>query len=671
MTTTSLADQFVQDVLVAAFARLGRDGVPGRPVPLGSPTVRESDLSATILGEMAKLRLSNTKTADLLKNVSIPEFKAVPEGIFPSEAELTTHLQLLHLFRQLRETVTNTDGYLLIYNSYVRGDITKMFDRTDEMRGIERTKPAEIRWMVYVARAVARYTKWFNALPALDVDGEIKLFGGAPVVMDAAMLPPIDVLMVWFTHMLHPNAYWEDCLRTGHHGMFMTMPFPFEQISKVLTCENGRYAYKPSYDAVRTFEALIHGAFDPLHDLGLVQSVECLYCHTKDIEVDWSAAFMHGWAEKDFQKYCPQCGTIITADILGALKFLNDLQQLQDKRLPMKGTLVDYFAAGKDGEHKLLGIANDFVRRNVTFWDLKLLAGQGMYSIRGNIRDNIEKMPKSTKQNPDAPLLKMIEIPLRKMCQAYFDNPSIFSVDLRSAVLRQTEFVDSMTALSYLTSPFCNDTLTRALSRFVQFFQLIKVMKGAGVVPPVDVDLVWHTFQLSPAKYLATCLFLFGTHVDHDDSVVTDSLIAHGKNTSKLWRKQFPNDLLGYDGCTCVFCETERQFTTISNGAGSTSLGRKMMSRLGGSTDRNKKRGKYIDDTYRSACSIAQSKGMTNVVVLEPCPGPKGEAVEKHPYLAFYNDDQDDSRHSTWRDYKAGKCITLTMSGKIPDGGGG
>ena len=39
---------------------------------------------------------------------------------------------------------------------------------------------------------------------------------------DPSTLPPVDVLMVWHSHMLNPRAYLEDCLRNGQMHMWRT-----------------------------------------------------------------------------------------------------------------------------------------------------------------------------------------------------------------------------------------------------------------------------------------------------------------------------------------------------------------------------------------------------------------------------------------------------------------
>ncbi|KAK9373527.1 uncharacterized protein V1513DRAFT_448990 [Lipomyces chichibuensis] len=63
-------------------------------------------------------------------------------------------------------------------------------------------------------------------------------------------------------------------------------------------------------------------------------------------------------------------------------------------------------------------------------------------------------------------------------------------------------------------------------------------------------------------KYMAPCFVLTGTNVDYNNFIGT---LTHFP-THINWRIRCGafNSLLTrfYDGCTCVFCESQRQFTS-------------------------------------------------------------------------------------------------------------
>ncbi|KAF8810911.1 hypothetical protein BYT27DRAFT_7253253 [Phlegmacium glaucopus] len=60
-----------------------------------------------------------------------------------------------------------------------------------------------------------------------------------------------------------------------------------------------------------------------------------------------------------------------------------------------------------------------------------------------------------------------------------------------------------------------DEWLSNAIVRYAQFMRLPE----AGCVPPVDVDIIWHTHQLAGPKYWGETLFFFGVHIDHNDDI--------------------------------------------------------------------------------------------------------------------------------------------------------
>ncbi|KAK9449292.1 uncharacterized protein V1518DRAFT_415602 [Limtongia smithiae] len=392
----------------------------------------------------------------------------------------------------------------------------------------------------------------------------------------------------------------------------------------------------------------------------------CPHCRRRDIQTPWWTAENTGWVQ-EFQIACPSCGASITKDGLAGLQLLQDFRKLSIDGIPMKGTLLDFLGIDERRMMTYPGFANEVMGKVFGMERLILAPGEGLSTLRTRVNEMVEDKERMLKQNFAMPLHRDHQIPLRRMLAAYDENTSQFSVELEAAVVRQFNFVNAMNALAYLASPFQSATINRSVDRLIQFLYLVQ-NSLRPLAPPVDVDLAWHTFQLNPAAYLAACLVLTGSYIDHDDGIGSPALTDATRAADKVWRKQFPADPLGYDGCTCAFCEAEREFTTHSNGASLTS-GRRLMSRLSPRElrDGNGSRvsaGDKIDQFYGMACENARRKGMRGIVRL----GPQKPGVYKHPYYAAAvagADGATAARHTTALNKARVRCVTLTASAGV------
>jgi hypothetical protein len=75
----------------------------------------------------------------------------------PTPDQCIAHLKLLEAFHQLREDVATTDGLFGINDSLVPAHGLSEPQRIDALRKIR-----EKRWAVYVARAAARFERWWE-----------------------------------------------------------------------------------------------------------------------------------------------------------------------------------------------------------------------------------------------------------------------------------------------------------------------------------------------------------------------------------------------------------------------------------------------------------------------------------------------------------------------------
>jgi len=139
-------------------------------------------------------------------------------------------------------------------------------------------------------------------------------------------------------------------------------------------------------------------------------------------------------------------------------------------------------------------------------------------------------------------------------------------ISLTAAVIRQESFVDKMHHFLWVRSPtLFTDTLPRAREKYKNFFRLFSLFPWETMVPTLDLDLFWHTHQLTPARYYYYCLqpSTTGRFIDHDDKLPTSVLDDGFGRTTERYRDTFG---LEYGGCFCWACEIERNEEKVTGG---------------------------------------------------------------------------------------------------------
>lgn len=84
---------------------------------------------------------------------------------------------------------------------------------------------------------------------------------------------------------------------------------------------------------------------------------------------------------------------------------------------------------------------------------------------------------------------------VRRMMSRYWNNSSMFALDLVGAVIRQGSFIEKMHALDWLHSPTLSSTITRLLTKYSRYFEILKKHPKQVAVPTLDVDLAWYDFH--------------------------------------------------------------------------------------------------------------------------------------------------------------------------------
>ncbi|KAI9779637.1 MAG: hypothetical protein M1839_007302 [Geoglossum umbratile] len=144
-------------------------------------------------------------------------------------------------------------------------------------------------------------------------------------------------------------------------------------------------------------------------------------------------------------------------------------------------------------------------------------------------------------------------------------------IQLAAAVERQASFVQKMDAQLWIRSPALCGTLRRAQDRYNKFLKLFKLYPGTMLVPTLDIDLVWHTHQLSPKRYIDATVDIAGRFLDHDDKLGKGTLDEGMEKTKNLFRVRFGKE---YAVCNCWDCEAlldavERRNEGTDNGTAS------------------------------------------------------------------------------------------------------
>ena len=84
------------------------------------------------------------------------------------------------------------------------------------------------------------------------------------------------------------------------------------------------------------------------------------------------------------------------------------------------------------------------------------------------------------------------KVSVRRMMSRYWTNSSVFALDLVGAVIRQGSFIEKMHALDWLHSPTVTSTMTRLLTKYARYFEILRQHPSHVAVPTLDVDLAWY-----------------------------------------------------------------------------------------------------------------------------------------------------------------------------------
>ncbi|PWY91142.1 hypothetical protein BO70DRAFT_392790 [Aspergillus heteromorphus CBS 117.55] len=500
--------------------------------------------------------------------------------------QCAAHLKFLAALADLRDGVASTQGLFGIDDP--RPEI--FLDNTNEAWA----RIKEKRWAVYTTRAAARYATWWDmCVPAsrsrptlrdLVDEGYSNITTSTPLAWSQDLLPPLDVLMIWHAHMLNPRAFLEDCIRHGKMSAWTT-GFPWEAINASI--DDRTLEYDVTQTAKDTFLAKTRLQWDNLLDTN--DKMLCCPSCDERIFVPWTSGSMgvllenlfRGWsgiADKDFIAVCPRCRLTLNHESLKIAKLRQDITALLTTDLPMPGTYYNLHGVPEPAfdpqrrkqqfffPNRFLGVAGRDIldrtspRNNQTPLTMK--------TVNEYIATKLKQRDIMWRANPNSFQTNLYpdeKVSYRRMMSHYWDNFSPFALDLVGAVIRQGTFVEKMDKIDWLHSPTILPTMNRLIKKYQLFFQIMTDHPSHMAVPTLDVDLAWHTHQLTPGRYLTFSLHRTSTSpsnqtpifIDHDDKVDETKLSDCFEWTSKAYRKLTDGEI--YSECTCWYCEAIRE----------------------------------------------------------------------------------------------------------------
>ncbi|GKT42907.1 uncharacterized protein ColSpa_03088 [Colletotrichum spaethianum] len=534
----------------------------------------------------------------------------------PDVDSCLAHLKLLYAIQTLKEDVGYTDGLWDLWDVRAGpppdtdtkeegGSSKDEADRTKKVLAIIREK----RWAVYLARAVDRYESWWKTLSEGRLReaemGNVDKFsakyatfpeGSEDYPWTVDTLPPLDVLMIWHSHMLNPRAFLEDTMRWGLRK-FWTTGMPWAQVNQAI---DSKFNYKVPDQAKSNWETATGRSWDNLEE-PMVKVLGCPACK-RTMEVPWTTCGLpemykgesrpglvgNGYGDGDFSQPCtPGCDSVITQRLLSVAKIISDAEGYLNEGVTIPSTVLDPQTGmpavndeqllevtfpnrlvGYGISEQLFNLIRPGQQRNCTMKNVRDLISKALANDESYARIQKDKFAKvGVKETAQSRILTRTEkFQSSKMMARYWENHSIFALDLVAATMRQGVFVGKMYSIDWLHSPNARGTMDRLVQKYHRFMLIMTENPLTMCVPTLDVDLAWHTHQLAPRAYYKFSTYNSATNgtkkakfIDHNDKVDEDQLSTSFDWTGKIYLEKFGEV---YSECTCWYCEAIDNFNS-------------------------------------------------------------------------------------------------------------
>ncbi|KAH6686648.1 hypothetical protein F5X68DRAFT_11359 [Plectosphaerella plurivora] len=516
----------------------------------------------------------------------------------PSGDACLAHLRLLYAFQVLKNEVGYHDGLFDIWDERAVGGNPQILAALREKR-----------WALYVARAVDRYTAWWHSfvpemlreadMVAPGVQGREGRYDQFTKEAKAAqwtedMLPPIDVILVWHAHMLNPRLYLEDCIRYGH-GSIWAGGMPWDAVNKAIdrTFKMPATESRISNWAQRTSREWSNEDDPDLKDL------RCPNCPAT-LSIPWTTCGLpqgykgdhrpglvgEGYGDGKLKASC-ECGFVVTHDSLRVAKLRDDInkniiadQALPGTIIPMESGIPELLPEKELGEHEQL-FPGRMARRALLLPVVEMLKPgsaveptmlsvseifeeyTGKFADSKNLKrvqdlHGLKRVERGAKKAVDVTLSKDSRRQMRKLMSRYWENASIFSIDLVGCVIRQSGFTENMVQLNWLHLPTSRQVMKELLVKYDRFVEIIANYPDEVAAPTLDIDLAWHTHQSSPKSYYDHMVLQTKTFIDHNDRIDEQKLGSAFQWTTKVYQERYGEV---YAQCRCWYCEVTRVMT--------------------------------------------------------------------------------------------------------------
>lgn len=193
-----------------------------------------------------KYSISSTSTCatvvpslDHLRNAFVPDASSQPvkDGlIYPDTSHVAVHLCLLECFRNLRRSAIELD-----IQSFQPPAYSEDADASRDL--VEERLPESLHWDLLVRLAVVRFTTWWNNLPQVfshAIAYDHRAGAKAEIQLSLNYLPPLDVLLIWYSLMLDEEEYSRLCHQAADTRLSL-LCFPWPAIRDAIERETMTY----------------------------------------------------------------------------------------------------------------------------------------------------------------------------------------------------------------------------------------------------------------------------------------------------------------------------------------------------------------------------------------------------------------------------------------------
>lgn len=483
-----------------------------------------------------------------------------PPQFIPTINEAIVHLKLLKAFQVMKNKV------LIDYE-------------TDEEEYCEK------RWQSFITLAVRRFIIFVSAIRVNAPGGQLgpgtesQIFNNANIKQDSFvkfmndLMPPLDVIMVWHSFLLNPKTFYDTCLRTNVLR-FANFPLPLYKLNQFI--DNYTFEFNvnptPQENYLNLIKSFTNDERDYQYDIAtkfsLYKQTVRFYCPgcTK-VLTDWvriSDENQMGLADRNLSvrklrsrsfvveelppSKCPCINiSMITHESLRILHLIIDAR----RKYPLLPGTFKYFS---------LVICNPkySARSPTTLSEDICLAVQKSYLATKDLTTIINDIPKEYANETTRRRVILRNYLQFNYISATVENGIEVGEDLVGCVLRQERFLEKINKMDWLHSPLIHESLLESLIRYKRFFLMLTADRYRLniLVPTLDIDLLWHTYQLSMYGYFRDCRTSPCHYViDHDDKIDENRLDDAFARTARRYRHLFKDN---YSICYCQYCTNYR-----------------------------------------------------------------------------------------------------------------